>query len=389
MVEKPVDFYCSQKFTWLSVDLEKRLSYSCCSATPEKLNLNWLKENPGKLFDTPGLHQDRIDMLNNQPVSSCHDACWKPESKGLASRRIMMKSQVRTHSNVDETIPGLLNITLGSTCNLTCSYCCKQYSSAWYRDLRDNGAYIENQNRYTLVPLDHVLAKISHSEYLESTGVKILIEEISRLDQAEEVRITGGEPFLYNEFPDLLNGLDRSDRVSFYTGLGVDTKRLQKQLDRIKPRNNLQVIVSVENCGKSYEFNRYGSNYNTFLTNLKLLTDSGFPVMFNSVVSNLTVFGIEEFAETFENIPVIYQFCNSPDFLAVNVVDDASKEKLIESIGKSSITIRDEIIQGLSVAPTQEQQQNCARFVKEFARRRNLDLDIFPNTMLEWLNHVV
>jgi molybdenum cofactor biosynthesis enzyme MoaA len=389
MVEKPVDFYCSQKFTWLSVDLEKRLSYSCCSATPEKLNLNWLKENPGKLFDTPGLHQDRIDMLNNQPVSSCHDACWKPESKGLASRRIMMKSQVRTHSNVDETIPGLLNITLGSTCNLTCSYCCKQYSSAWYRDLRDNGAYIENQDRYTLVPLDHVLAKISHSEYLESTGVKILIEEISRLDQAEEVRITGGEPFLYNEFPDLLNGLDRSDRVSFYTGLGVDTKRLQKQLDRIKPRNNLQVIVSVENCGKSYEFNRYGSNYNTFLTNLKLLTDSGFPVMFNSVVSNLTVFGIEEFAETFENIPVIYQFCNNPDFLAVNVVDDFSKEKLIEAIGKSSITIRDEIIQGLSVAPTQEQQQNCAKFVKEFARRRNLDLDIFPNTMLEWLNHVV
>lgn len=389
MVEKPVDFYCSQKFTWLSVDLEKRLSYSCCSASPEKIDINWLQQNPGELFNTPGLHQDRIDMLNNQPVPSCHEACWKPESSGLASRRTVMNSHVPTHDNIDEKIPTQLNITLGSTCNLTCSYCCKQYSSAWYRDLRDNGSYIDNQDRYQLVAIDHVLAKLSHSEYLNSNGANILIQEISKLDRAEEVRITGGEPFLYNEFPDLLNGLDRSGGVSFYTGLGVDTKRLQKQLARIKSRNNLQVIVSAENCGKSYEFNRYGNNYKVFLANLKLLTDSGFFVKFNSVVSNLTVFGLAEFAETFKNVPVIYQFCNSPDFLAVNVLDDFSKEKLIRILEQGSIPMRNTIIQNILVKPTQEQQQNCAKFVKEFARRRKLDLDIFPNSMLEWLNYVV
>ena len=389
MVEKPIDFYCSQKFTWLSVDLEKRLSYSCCSAAPEKLDINWLQHNPGELFNTPGLHQDRIDMLDNQPVPSCHEACWKPESNGLASRRTVMNSHVPTHNNINEKIPEQLNITLGSTCNLTCSYCCKQYSSAWYRDLKDNGPYIDNQDRYRLAAIDHVLAKLSHGEYLESNGTKILIQEISKLDQAQEVRITGGEPFLYNEFPDLLNGLDRSGSVSFYTGLGVDTKRLQKQITRIKQRDNLQVIVSAENCGKLYEFNRYGNRYDVFLDNLKLLTDSGFAVKFNSVVSNLTVFGLVEFAETFDHVPVIYQFCNSPDFSAVNVVDDASKEKLTRVLEQSSIPMRDTIVQNMSVKPTLEQQQNCSVFVKEFARRRNLDLDIFPDTMLEWLNHVV
>jgi hypothetical protein len=151
----------------------------------------------------------------------------------------------------------------------------------------------------------------------------------------------------------------------------------------------LLVIVSAENCGKSYEFNRYGNNYKVFLANLKLLTDSGFFVKFNSVVSNLTVFGLAEFAETFKNVPVIYQFCNSPDFLAVNVLDDFSKEKLIHILEQSSIPMRNTIIQNILVKPTQEQQQNCAKFVKEFARRRKLDLDIFPNSMLEWLNYVV
>jgi molybdenum cofactor biosynthesis enzyme MoaA len=389
MIEKPVDFYCSQKFTWLSIDVAKRLSYSCCSASPEKLDINWLQQNPGELFNTPGLHQDRIDMLENKPVPSCQAVCWKPESKGLASRRTVMNSHVHTHDNIDEKIPTQLTISLGATCNLTCSYCCKQYSSAWYRDLKDNGAYINNQDRYDLVVQDHVLAKLSHSEYLESNGSKILLEEISKLDQARDVRITGGEPFLYNEFPDLLNSLDRSESVSFFTGLGVDTKRLQKQIARIKQRDNLQVIVSAENCGKSYEFNRYGNNYDAFLTNLKLLTDAGFSIKFNSVVSNLTVFGLVEFAETFEHVPITYQFCNNPDFLAVNVVDDASKEKLTSMLEQSSISMRDTIIQNILVPPTQEQQQNCSVFVKEFARRRNLDLDILPNTMLEWLNHVV
>ena len=389
MIEKPVDFYCSQKFTWLSVDVEKRLSYSCCSATPEKLDINWLQKNPGELFNTPGLRQDRIDMLENMPVPSCHAACWKPESNGLASRRTVMNSQVHTHNNINEKTPTQLTISLGSTCNLTCSYCCKQYSSAWYRDVKDNGSYINNQDRYNLVAIDHILAKLSHSEYLESNGAKVLMQEIFRLGQVRDVRITGGEPFLYNEFPDLLNGLDCPGAVSFFTGLGIDTKRLQKQIARIKQKDNLQVIVSAETCGKLYEFNRHGNNYDTFLANLKLLTDAGFSVKFNSVVSNLTVFGLVEFAKTFKHVPIIYQFCNNPDFLAVNVLDDISKEKLTKVLEQSSIPMRDTIIQNMLVKPTPEQQQNCSVFVKEFARRRNLDLDIFPDTMLEWLNHVV
>ena len=386
---KSVDFYCSQKFTWLSVDLEKRLSYSCCSATPEKLDINWLRQNPGQLFNTPGLHQDRIDVLNNIPVPSCQDSCWKPESKGLTSRRMLMESHVRTHDNPSTTLPAVLNIILGSTCNLTCSYCCKQYSSAWYKDLKDNGSYIENHDRYTLVPLDHVLNKLSHREYLETPGADILLQELSQLNQNSDVRITGGEPFLYNEFPHLLNSLDQAQRVQFYTGLGVNTKRLHKQLSSIKQRSNLQVTVSAENCGKFYEFNRHGNTYHTFLQNLKLLEDFGFSINFNAVVSNLTVFGLDEFSKTFSHVPITYQLCNDPDFLSVNVLDDTSKQILTKTLSQSSISIKDTIVQNMAVEPTPKQQQNFSKYIKEFTKRRNLDLDMFPDSMLEWIKHVV
>ena len=241
----------------------------------------------------------------------------------------------------------------------------------------------------SLVPLDHVLNKLSHREYLETPGADILLQELSQLNQNSDVRITGGEPFLYNEFPHLLNSLDQAQRVQFYTGLGVNTKRLHKQLSSIKQRSNLQVTVSAENCGKFYEFNRHGNTYHTFLQNLKLLEDFGFSINFNAVVSNLTVFGLDEFSKTFSHVPITYQLCNDPDFLSVNVLDDTSKQILTKTLSQSSISIKDTIVQNMAVEPTPKQQQNFSKYIKEFTKRRNLDLDMFPDSMLEWIKHVV
>jgi molybdenum cofactor biosynthesis enzyme MoaA len=214
----------------------------------------------------------------------------------------------------------------------------------WYRDLKENGSYFDNQDRFQLVPIDHIVSKLSHREYFESPGVNTINKEIAQLGPIEEVEFSGGEPFLYNEFPKLLNNFDCASYISFYTGLGVDTNRLKKQINQIKQRENLQIYVSAETCGKLYEFNRYGNSYEIFLTNLKLLIDAGFSIKFNSVISNLTVLGFVDFVNRFKDIPVKFQFCNDPNFLAVNVLDDNTKKKLINILNNSEINLCNEII---------------------------------------------
>jgi hypothetical protein len=160
MPHTPGDFYCSEKFTWLSVDLEKRQHFSCCAALPTKIDLTWLKDNPGQLFNTAHLQQERQQMLDNIPVPSCEGPCWKPERDNLVSRRDILQSYVKTHTNITVKSPEQFHIMLGSTCNLTCSYCCKQYSSAWLKDIADNGPYMD-RDRFTLNKLDSILTKIS------------------------------------------------------------------------------------------------------------------------------------------------------------------------------------------------------------------------------------
>lgn len=386
MINKSVDFYCSEKFTWLSLDFEKKLSYSCCKAQPDKIDMSWLKKNTGQIFNTDLLKSERQNMLENIPVASCNTACILPESQGLPSRRLE-RGQEKTHIDINAT-PETLNIILGSSCNLTCSYCCKQYSTAWMHDIKNNGEYFDS-DRFTILPIDRVLSKVSQKEHENTNDFSTLLDEVQSFDNLKKVYITGGEPFLYNRLFALLENIPRSVEISIFTGLGVNHARLTNQINKIKHMTNLQIVVSAENIDNFYEFNRYGNSYKNFETNLQAIINFGLTVTFWSVVSNLTVFGLKDFANKYKHIDIIYDFCYDPDYLGVHVLDNDSKEELKKTFLTSTIPSKDAIIQAMAIDHTNEQQQNFSMFIKEFARRRNLDLQIFPNSMLQWLNHVV
>ena len=78
-------------------DLEKHQQFSCCSASPSQIDFDWLKHNTGRLFNTPLLQQERVMMLNNQPVESCRDVCFNPEKQGLSSKRLVENEIGRAH----------------------------------------------------------------------------------------------------------------------------------------------------------------------------------------------------------------------------------------------------------------------------------------------------
>lgn len=377
------DFYCNQKFYFLSVDLERRSAHSCCAAAPSKIDIQWIKKNPGKLFNTPRLQQERQDMLANVAVDSCKTNCWNPEQNNLVSRRMMHNGQIKTHTDINSRLE-VLNIVLGSSCNLTCSYCDKQYSSAWLRDLKTNGAYLDLP-KFNLTRADQILSNISQNEHLGSDGFDTLTKEIGSFDQLDKIIVTGGEPFLFNKLPQLLNNLGTVKHIEIVTGLGVGHDRLKNQLDKIDHIKNLKMFVSAENINRYYEFNRYGNSYDNFCKNLELLRNRGFDVEFTSVVSNVTIFGLIDFVDRYGDENINYLMCNDPDFLKLGVLDPNSKDQLIAQLESSTIAIRESIIQNLQILPTEPQRQQFSIFVKEFARRRELSLDIFPDSMLQWL----
>lgn len=377
-------FYCNQKFTELSVDVEKRSLQSCCSSRPINIDLDWLTKNPGQLFNTPALIKDRQDMLDNIRTSNCEDSCWAGEDRGLPSRRLVMKSTARTHNKV-VLQPTELNISLGSTCNLTCVYCTKFYSSAWYRDIHNNGEYLD-QDRFKITAKEQVLNYLSHADIQQSQGYLQILNELKMFESIKTVVISGGEPFLYNHLPATLNNIESDTKISIYTGLGVDSTRLLNQLQKITNRNKILIVVSGENLNQQYDFVRHGNTFEKFKKNIDIIKSLNIEINFRSTVSNLTAFGLVDFADQFAGVNIQYQFCTDPDFLSVNVLDNISKDLLTDTIQKSNIKIKKELLTALAQPCTIEQKSNFVKYIKQFAQRRKLDLHIFPKTFTEWLD---
>lgn len=376
------NYYCNQKFWWLSVDLEKFNTFSCCAATPQRIDLPWLQQNPGQIFNTPNLKQDRIMMLANEPVSSCGASCWVPEAQGMSSRRLATNGEQRTHLDVSAS-PETINIIVGSDCNMTCVYCCKFYSTAWSRDVAKKRYPVERtDDRFVINDKDRVLQYISQKEIAASTTRQYVIKELVDLCQAptvREVMITGGEPFLYLDLQNLVASIPQHINVKIWSGLGVDEKRFAREVERLP--TNVSVVVSAENIGPSYEFSRYGNTWSRFVNNLDQLTQQGIGYEFNATVTNLTVLGLKDFIDWADGIPINFQPCTDPDYLSIGVLDPQTK-----NLVQTNLEYLPDFISGaLMVEPTEKQVYNLKVYIKEFAQRRSLNMDIFPTSLVSWL----
>jgi len=353
----------------MTVEPERRSIASCCAATTEKIDMTWLKSNPGQLFNTIGLQAERQQMLNNQPVASCEDTCWKAERAGLPSRRTVMGSNQPVQT---VAVPTTLHINLGSDCNLTCSYCTKQYSTAWLRDIDTNGPYLSD-TRFEINNNDRVVLKLGQKAIKASAAYQLILEEIRNITTAQQIEITGGEPFLYNGLAELVS--EFATPVDIFTGLGVDTRRLERVLDRLP--DSVTFTVSAENIGQLYQFNRYGNTWNNFLRNLELIQQR-FSYKFCTVVSNLTVHGLAQFRKEFGTDRDLINFCNDPDYLGANVLDPDSKTLYASQMP--------DLVDALAMDHILEQKQKLRRYLYRFADLRNLDLQNFPDHFINWLD---
>jgi organic radical activating enzyme len=370
--------YCSQKFWWLTVEPEHRKMSSCCVADTISITPQLLATYSSDLFNVPELVEERSLMLAGTQVASCKKACWDIEAAGLPSTRQIRGSYNCTHTDTHASVE-LLNLVLGTDCNLTCSYCCKQYSTAWLRDINDNGPYLAD-TRYEINANDRIVMKLGQKVIKESSSYKDIIAATTNFSSVKKVQLSGGEPFLYNGLVDIANKFDAE--IEIFTGLGVSNSRFSKILDQL-PTSNTTLVISAENTGAYYEFNRNGNTYENFLKNLDTIVSKGFNYHFACVVSNVTIHGLDKFQQEFGTSKDYLNICVDPVYLQPTLIDDESKQLI------NSITYKyhnNEIKQSLLANYTQEDKNNFITYITEFVRRRNLDLTIFPEHFINWIN---
>ena len=380
------DVYCSSKFTELQVHVPSRLLYNCCKAYPERINLEWLERNPGKLFHTPTMTQDRTEMLAGKKCKSCDWGCYQYEAQGLTSERIKMFKSMPIHINDVHHPLKILKIILSTDCNLTCVYCSSEWSNSWYQDIKKNGKYDidgyinDSDNWSTLWNKMKQQDRGTNSRFFQ-----LLLHEIRLTPSIEEIHLLGGEPLLNNSLMELLSTI-KDKKITIISGLEVNKHRLIKIIDKIK-NYDIQFHISAESTDSLFEFIRYGSKWKDFQHKISLIKEAGFEIKFVSTITNLTSFGLLKFYDMFEKEHDIgHNPVADQPFLQPNLLDDKSKKLLLDSIKhRLDNPFFKQLNDSTNQPHTDQQRHNLKKFLMEFAHRRNLSLDIFPKHFLNWL----
>jgi organic radical activating enzyme len=378
-----MDYYCSAKFTDLQVHVQGRLLYNCCKAYPERVNLDWLEANPGRLFYTDTMLADRKLMLEDKSCASCHHGCYKYEEQGLSSTR----QQHKNHTKISDPQAPLrdLSISLSTDCNMTCMYCSPEWSSSWQKDIAKNGAHeligfkLDNDN------FSDLWAKIKQkSRSTDSRFFDLLLKEIKLADVLESISILGGEPLLNNQLEAVIDA-SGDKTISITTGLGVSHSRLSTLLKKIKNRK-VRFLVSGETTGKFFELIRYGTKWEDFKERVKMIEDNGHEIGFLSTISNISILDFAKFYETYHKRHKIQvNTMSERPFLMPHVLDDRSKRDFIDEIkSRNNVSQFQEISRLVNLDPSETDRSNIGNYLKQFSSRRSMDIGFLPEHFRKW-----
>jgi len=376
-----MDYYCATKFTDLLVHVQSRLIYNCCKAYPERVDLEWLEANPGKLFHTPIMLQDRKLMLENKSCSSCHFGCYKYEEQGMHSARLSKRNQDRI---IDPDAPVQnLQISLTTDCNLSCVYCSPEWSTAWHREIETHGDYkleghvIKNDN------WSKIWSKMKQNS--RGNGGKffsLLLNEIKLAKDLRSITLLGGEPLLNNQLEDVIDHA-KDKTITVITGLGVSDRRLEELLKKIKG-TNIRFQISAESTGDYFEFIRHGVKWNDFERRVGMIDSNGHNIGFISTTSNLSMFDIHNFYRRYHGqYPIHINTMSERPFLEPHVLDEQSKEEFSKNthlFGDKA----EQLIKMISKTPSKLDRDNLKKYLTMLRDRGKINLTFFPKNFLDW-----
>ena len=201
------------------------------------------------------MKQLRQSFLAGERPLGCK-TCWKEEEVlGRQSKRKATFYKMK-NTKIDYTeasvAPVFLDLKLGNICNLKCRICGSWSSSKWAQeeiDLSDGNNPLAKQQ------LAQGAWPRKHRDWWDALQ--------DALPHIEYIEFTGGEPFLIDEHFDLLQrlvdlGHAAKIDIHYNTNGTIWPKRGH---DLWKNFKSVEIAFSIDDTGKRFEYQRYGSDW--------------------------------------------------------------------------------------------------------------------------------
>jgi MoaA/NifB/PqqE/SkfB family radical SAM enzyme len=244
---------CLAKWKQVSLHLTTGFNNSCYHPPLHKIPIEEIKQNLAALHNTEHKKLQRQMMLRGERPAECQ-YCWNMEDLGEISDRHYRSGEpwaaidfdriANSTGDEDDVVPSYVEVNFNNACNLACSYCSPQYSSAWAQEIQRYGGY--PTHRIHNHP-DHftgdrrVIPNREHNPYVEAFWAwwPTLYPKLRHF------RMTGGEPLMdkntYKVF-DYVLALPKPDlHLNVTSNFSVDEELWIKYLDYTKRLCNTNI----------------------------------------------------------------------------------------------------------------------------------------------------
>jgi hypothetical protein len=410
LVRQISDSFCPLRWSYMQVDLQHGKVKACCKTPFQRIDDEQIGAyGTAAIFNGEYVQERRREMLNGVRHRDCN-TCWTQEDLGLQSYRYLQAGEepfrsvipvIRDERRVDNAVPRHVEIILDTTCDLKCSYCGPEFSSAWAVEVRNQGPYPEPHDDPQIAPADPLFNE-TFWQWFDGARRSI-----------EYVQFNGGEPLIQKEFytslERILNfkGPTHKLQIGIISNLNTPAGKLDKLrqlLPQLLAEYSFRFGISQDSVGARAEYIRNGLCWSRFDENLRgLLRDfPGLVVQIAPTMSALNVTSIKDLMvyadrvseETGAEIVMRPSIVMWPEFQSPLILPPEYSEYLeetilfLERIGRWPV-VRDrlrEIIEALGrVEDVAAKRKLFHVWFTEYNRRRRLDfVSVFPEMESFW-----
>lgn len=226
----------------------------CCNMIGFKNTFDYYKKDQKDTFEEY-FYSEPMEKLREQLLTgrkpSCCDICWRAEAQGITSHRLYSENTLPDDHTVKINDPKLvtIDVSTGNKCNLRCRMCQPGSSDKLNLD------YVE-MSKYDLFSVQWNNTKIRDTTPKNSLAWNNFLKDQGSVTS---VKVMGGEPFITDEFIDLLNSYIKTGNAK-NTALSITTngtKFNNKTMDLLNQFKFINIVLSVDSTEKNYEYIRY------------------------------------------------------------------------------------------------------------------------------------
>ena len=301
---------------------------SCCLQTVNYKNennetLNIRKNTFDEIINSSSAKQIRENLKQGKRDINCRQ-CWSLEDAGLQSKRLL-----DNHHRAGEGL--LLDLCMGTTCNIKCRTCGPESSAQWNKEYWDiNKSY----NEISTYKDYKGFLKTFNDAFDEDSLVWKELENNKK--DIRWIDMYGGEPMMMKKQWKFLEQLIEDD-LAKNISLHYNTNGTiwdDEKYNILKEFKHISIDFSIDGIKDRYEFMRHPAVWEEVIQNMETIKNiKDFKCQIAHTVSTLNVWYINEIYMWFKGWDIYLNMVHGPPEYNISNIPEDIKKAITEKIG--------------------------------------------------------